>query len=229
MSDLHGNLPIYPSDWWGDLHECELLLICGDILPLNIQTNIPSSKKWLLEEFKPWAESLPVEQVMFIGGNHDFVCERSKQDVYDMFTRNDKVTYLHNDYYDYISNQDSKTYRIAGTPYCKIFGNWAFMLRNDNLRNKYNKLPDNIDVLISHDAPKIKEIGVIHQGFQTGVDAGNAVLADVILEKKPKYCFCGHIHSGDHNIVEYEGIKFSNTSVVNEYYDLVNSPLIIRL
>ena len=35
ISDLHGHLPIYPSPYWEGIEECELLLICGDILPLR--------------------------------------------------------------------------------------------------------------------------------------------------------------------------------------------------
>lgn len=70
ISDLHGHLPIYPSSYWEGIEECELLLICGDILPLNIQMDMTASQKWLIEEFKPWAAELPVEQVVFIAGNH---------------------------------------------------------------------------------------------------------------------------------------------------------------
>ena len=38
MSDLHGELP--------DAHEvAEITLICGDIIPLRMQRNIPQSQK----------------------------------------------------------------------------------------------------------------------------------------------------------------------------------------
>ena len=77
ISDLHGNLPIYPSKYWEGIEECELLLICGDILPLSIQSNMPRSRDWLIEDFKPWAASLPVEQVYFIAGHHDFWFEKN--------------------------------------------------------------------------------------------------------------------------------------------------------
>lgn len=230
ISDLHGFLPEYPNTkFWEELSECELLLICGDIVPLSVQTDMQGSKWWLLEKFKPWAASLPVEKVLFIGGNHDFICERKKKEIHEWFSRHDKVTYLHNEWYDHISVQDSKVYRVFGTPYCKIFGNWAFMRGNDILRTKYWEMPENVDILISHDAPMIEEVGVIHQGWQRGTDAGNEVLAEAILEKKPKYCFCGHIHSGDHNIIEHEGIKFANTSIVDERYELTYPPAYVRL
>ena len=70
ISDLHGNLIPYPSWYWRELDQCEILLICGDIIPLNIQHNIPKSKEWLLNDFKQWCKSLPVEKIFFIAGNH---------------------------------------------------------------------------------------------------------------------------------------------------------------
>lgn len=229
ISDLHGYLPIYPSEYWNGIEECEILLICGDILPLNIQTNMPKSKDWLIVDFKLWASDLPVEKVYIVAGNHDFWFERNSLESHSIFSKYDKVTYLCNEFTDYLSTQDSKVYRIFGTPYCKIFGNWAFMRNNEFLAQKYNEIPENVDIFISHDAPKVSDIGLIKEGNWSGTDAGNPVLAKYILEKKPKYAFCGHIHSGNHEIQEVEGIKFANTSVVNERYDLFYKPLIIRI
>lgn len=228
ISDLHGYLPIYPSKYWDGIEECEILLICGDILPLNIQTNMPKSKDWLIVDFKLWASDLPVEKVYIIAGNHDFWFERNSLEAHSIFSKYDKVTYLCNEFADYISIQDSKVYRIFGTPYCKIFGYWAFMRGNEFLAQKYNEIPENVDIFISHDAPKVSDVGMIKEGW-SGTDAGNPVLAKYILEKKPRYAFCGHIHSGNHELQEVEGIKFANTSVVNEHYDLFYKPLIIRI
>lgn len=39
-------------------------------------------------------------------------------------------------------------------------------------------------------------LGEIH----TGAWAGNPWLADEIMRKQPDYCFCGHIHSGNHEL-----------------------------
>lgn len=229
ISDLHGYLPIYPSKYWDGIEDCEILLICGDILPLSIQTNMPKSKDWLIVDFKLWASDLPVEKVYIIAGNHDFWFERNSLEAHSIFSKYDKVTYLCNEFADYISTQDSKVHRIFGTPYCKIFGNWAFMRNNEFLAQKYNEIPENVDIFISHDAPKVSDVGMIKEGNWSGKDAGNPVLAKYILEKKPKYAFCGHIHSGNHELQEIEGIKFANTSIVNERYDLFYKPLIVRI
>lgn len=225
MSDLHGILPQWEDSIFNDV---ELLLICGDIIPLNIQFNMPESYKWLKEDFTSWINSLGVKQTVFIAGNHDAYMEQHHKDMKVLFSNN--IKYLKNESFDYISD-DGRVYKIFGTPYCKLFGTWPFMRENDILYNKYSEIPENLDILISHDAPRIKDLGCIKQeGFLWyGTEAGNELLANAILEKKPSYCFCGHIHSGEHNLQEINGIKMANTSLVNENYNLVYKPLILTI
>ena len=229
VSDLHGNLPIYPSEYWEGIEECELLLICGDILPLRIQTDMLESRLWLTEEFKPWAASLPVEQVFFIAGNHDFWFERNDLTAHQIFSSHDKVRYLKNEYVDYISYQDSKIYHIFGTPYCHIFGNWAFMRDEETLAKKFSQIPGNVDILISHDAP-YGTSDVCFEGWAAdGRHKGCPELRDAIIASKPRYNFHGHLHSTNHGEELLGETKVYNTSILNEQYELVYEPLIIRL
>ncbi len=219
-SDLHGNLPT--------IEECEMLLICGDILPLKIQMNHRKSKKWLLNEFKEWIKSQPVEQTVFIAGNHDFYCESHEEDMKNLF--NSEIKYLCNSHYDYISDE-GKVYRIFGTPYCKQFGLWAFMRDDDTLESYYRVMPGNCDIVISHDAPRLNELGCIRaEGSRWyGTDAGNEVLAKAILSAKPKYAFCGHIHSGQHEVQNIQGVNMANVSLVDETYTANYKPLYLNI
>ena len=229
VSDLHGNLPIYPSYFWDGLEDCEMLLICGDIFPLSIQTDMIRSKKWLLEEFKPWAASLPVEQIFFIAGNHDFWFERNDLTAHQIFSSHDKVRYLKNEYVDYLSTQDSKVYRIFGTPYCHQFGNWAFMRDEEMLSKKFSQIPGNVDILLSHDAP-YGTSDICFEGFPANKGhIGCPELRDAIIEKKPSYCFHGHLHSSNHGEEILNETKVYNTSILNEKYEIVFEPLIIRI
>lgn len=63
MSDLHGDLP--------EIKSCDLVLICGDSVPLNVQASTNGTKKWYKNKFKTWADNLPCEKVIFIAGNHE--------------------------------------------------------------------------------------------------------------------------------------------------------------
>lgn len=66
LSDLHGTL-LPGEDYF---EPCELVCLCGDIVPLNVQANSRKTRQWLINEFKPWCESLPCDKVIFIAGNH---------------------------------------------------------------------------------------------------------------------------------------------------------------
>lgn len=230
ISDLHGNLPIYPSPYWKGLEECELLFICGDILPLRFQTDMVESRRWLIEEFKPWAASLPVEQVYFIAGNHDFWFERNDIEARKIFSLNDKITYMKNEYLDYYSSiQDSKTYRIFGTPYCHIFGNWAFMRGEETLAEKFSQIPDDVDILISHDAPYGTSDICLEGWAADGRHKGCPELRDAIIASKPKYCFHGHLHSTNHEEEILDETKVYNVSILCEDYSLKYKPLMLRI
>lgn len=70
-----------------------------------------------------------------------------------------------------------------------------------------------LNIVISHDAPKLCGLGVIHQRFDRE-DAGNPWLADEMLRKHPRYTFCGHIHSGEHELQTLDDMKMANVSLV---------------
>lgn len=229
ISDLHGNLVCYPSDYWKDLWECEVLFICGDILPLEIQQDMIKSIEWLTEEFKPWAENLPVEKVFFIAGNHDFWFERNDVAAHKLFPQSQKITYLKNELVEYISSQDSKTYKIFGSPYCKIFGLWPFMRSADILARKFNEIPENIDILFTHDAPYGTSDICLEDRWADGSHIGNKQLQEAVIAKQPRYHFHGHLHSSNHE-EEVLGItKVFNTSILDERYLIMYDPLIIRI
>lgn len=230
ISDLHGYLPIYPSKYWEGIEKCELLLICGDIIPLYIQFDNPASKKWLLNDFLTWANSLPVNKILFIAGNHDQVMERDDNWMHKNFSKCTKVTYLKNELYTYI-NCYGKEYKIFGTPYCHQFGNWPFMYSNEVLKEKFSKIPKDLDILITHDPPTLGEVGVIldREAWNYRKQCGNQILTEVILNVTPKHVFSGHIHSGNHQLCDIESIKLANVSVVDELYNMTYKPLVYEI
>lgn len=220
-SDLHGILPEIKEP-------CELVLICGDIMPLRMQRNIPQSEKWLKTEFADWVKSLPCEGVVMVGGNHDFAIANMyqqplKQNAILRTPTNGKLVLLENNTYTHISDS-GKTYTIWGTPFCKIFDNWAFMYEPETLKEAYATMPEYCDIVLSHDAPQICGLGVIHQRMNR-VDAGNPWLADEMLRKHPRYTFCGHIHSGGHELQSFDDMKMANVSLVDETYTETFKPL----
>lgn len=219
-SDLHGFLP--------EVEPVDLFMICGDIMPLEIQCNMPKSEKWLKGPFSTWANNLPAEKVIFIAGNHDFWFEtytatNKPQEIFS----GDKIVYLKDNFYTY--NHEDKNYLIYGTPYCKLFGMWAFMTDPTGLAEIYSNIPYGCDILLTHDAPKMLDLGMIKDGKWAGEDAGNPILADEILRKQPRYNFCGHIHSGEHELQDFNNMQFANVSLVGEDYKIHNTPLYLDI
>ena len=146
-----------------------------------------------------------------------------------------KENYIGN--FEYIDD-NGNSILFYGTPWCHQFGNWAFMASDEFIKNKYEKIPNNIDILITHDPFSLGTVGTIQEGYYTGEQAGNKVLTDTIihLENPPKIVFSGHIHTGNHNldtfsIANKDGkvntIKFMNVSLLNEDYNHVYDPAYI--
>jgi Icc-related predicted phosphoesterase len=224
LSDLHGTLlPV--EDYF---EPCELVCICGDIVPLNIQTNNKKTMKWLVNKFKPWCESLPCDKVIFIAGNHDFGFS-NLDFMYTLFPKDKKVTYLFHENYIYTS-KSGKEYSIFGTPYCKLFGNWAYMESDSVLDNLFKDIPENLDILLTHDQPYgWGDILLDDVIWNTGDHIGNKPLTKAVMQKQPKYMFTAHLHSTTHECVEIGTTKRYNVSIKNEKYDPVYNPLIINI
>lgn len=227
ISDLHGYLPeiTEPAD---------IMLIAGDISPLNIQFNKPMMKLWLENDFAYWIKSLPVDKVYMVAGNHDAYFEGiNPMNLAELKTQCDfKLIYLLNDFV--VHRHNGEEYKIFGTPYCHIFGGWPFMREDEYMEAKFQEIPDECDIIISHDPPY--GLCAVDQILQTArwsnhhlEHVGNPPLAKRLLEIKYKLLVCGHIHSGDHDVSEVNGGKIVNVSLKDEHYLPTYEPFYIEI
>ena len=221
ISDLHGYLP--------KIEPCELVLICGDIVGLHAQRYPKSCKEWYIDWFKPWVNELPCDKVLFIPGNHEVGMEGHEEEYKRLFGPHDKATVLFHESYEYLGS-DGKTYKIFGTPYCKIFGNWAYMRPNSDLKEKFSEIPEGLDILLTHDVvygyadQSLQDIG-----WGTEEHFGTVELRNAILEKKPKLHLSGHIHTANHNLIMIGDTKHYNVSYLDEKYTPVFKPLYLDI
>ena len=85
--------------------------------------------------------------------------------------------------------------KIYGTPWQPMFCGWAFNLeRGEKLLQKWDLIPDDTDILITHTPP-------VGYGdlCATGVRAGCVDLLTTVQKRvKPKYNIYGHIHEGSY-------------------------------
>lgn len=226
ISDIHGYLPTIEEP-------ADILLIAGDISPLEIQFDKPKMKIWLETEFAYWIKGLPVERVFLIAGNHDSYLESiSKANILALQQACVKLTYLKNEVCDYVDSY-GQVWTIFGTPYCHIFGNWPFMRSDKYMTEKFKQIPDEVDIIISHDPPfAAGDVDVIleapqHRFERMFTHLGNDPLRDRIEKVNYKLLVCGHIHGGSHDF--NEEWKSVNVSYLNEYYEPHYDPFYITL
>ena len=234
FSDPHGNLPPITEPF-------DLMLIGGDICPAH-DHYYWYQRGWLSTEFVKWVRELPFKdkssKVVFIGGNHDMYLDHepnpNKGDFSSIYTDiikpcGGRLVYLEDDEYVFKKEAEGgkiESLKIYGTPWCKIFGEWWFMRPDDKLKIIYDAIPDDLDILLTHDAPDIQGCGKITMGPWAGENAGNKVLADAVRKKEPKYCFFGHIHSASHTLTKVyrKNTHIRCVSLLDEDYYPLFSP-----
>lgn len=226
ISDLHGHLP-------KNLPGGDLLLIAGDIVPLQVQTSIGESLAWLIEKFFKWAAGLPYARIIFIAGNHDFFFDKHWGPGADDLKTNPKwpsnLIYLENEDYEFI--KDDKVWRVWGSPNIQNLERWAFYQPKDVLYKTFSKIPYDTDILVTHQPPAIKNYGKIQDpsSFHNGTDCGSKELAEVIQDRDIKLHVFGHIHSGEHKPEDINGTIYANVSIKDETYKAIYKPLNIEL
>jgi Icc-related predicted phosphoesterase len=227
VSDLHGYLPEITES-------ADIMLIAGDVSPLNIQFNKPKCKKWFETEFAYWIKSLPVDKVYMVAGNHDAYFEgMNPMNLAELKHQcSFKLIYLENAYI--VHRHNGEEYKIFGTPYCHIFGNWPYMVSDEYMERLLLEMPEECDIIISHDPPY--GIGQVDQilesrrhNRETPESLGNPPLAKQLTKTKFKLLVCGHIHSGDHNPFEFNGGIVVNVSIKDENYQPNYQPFYIEL
>lgn len=250
ISDIHGYLE-KPEN----MPEGDVLCICGDIVPLEIQRDYEQSIAWFCLEFVPWTDSLPYKKVIFVSGNHDFFLEqlhkKGEQVVWDdehqvwakEYRWRSPVEVLkkllpgdnkgkHKLIYLCDNSVEIEGKRFYGSPWIADLKNWAFFLSEDELQKKWSNIPKKCDVLMTHMPPRYKGVGeVIQRGqFNTGANYGSESLAKAILERDIRFAISGHVHSGCHSLQEStEGHYLANVSLKNEDYSVQYFPLVFEI
>ena len=229
MSDMHGYLP-------KDVEECDVVCICGDVVPLEYQSDMVRSISWLHLKFFPWINSLHCDKVIMIPGNHDFVFEwlgpqssRTPSEVMKKLLldhkKDSKLVILWDNSYDY------KGYRFYGFPWIPDLHRWAFYKDHDELVNRCNNIPKKCDVLLTHCPPRYGRQGMVYQpnNFNHMNDFGCKELAEAMTHRDIKWCLSGHVHTGSHSVEEHYMTKCVNVSLLDEDYKPVFEPTIIEL
>ncbi|BBM86047.1 metallophosphatase domain-containing protein [Candidatus Uabimicrobium amorphum] len=187
----------------------ELCIPPGDVfIHAGDATNIGRIHE--LQSFSAFVNSLPHPHKIIIAGNHD--------PCYEQYNFCD---FFHNAHFlvdECIVIDNIKFYGSPWTP-----AHWAYHCEKDSLQDKWQNIPHDVDVLITHMPPaKILDFDVNAHKHQ-----GCKYLAKRVQQIQPKYHIFGHVHSnGTH---QWNRTTFINASVCGNRYQLEYPPSVFYL
>ncbi len=195
----------------------DLLIHAGDISSMGYQHEIQQFCKWYngLENY---------DHKVFIAGNHDWGFQDNTEKVMEIVNSYKGIDYLQDDTLLVGGENYDDMIKIWGSPWQPEFYNWAFNLprRGEELREKWNLIPTDVDLLVTHGPA----YGYVDRVIGRPENLGCELLAEAIKTKKPKIHVCGHIHSGYGYIFDGQ-THYINASVLNEQYNYTNKPLTV--
>lgn len=174
-----------------------------------------------VHKFGKWLKSLPHKDKIVIAGNHDrsfeylpeyaegILRDATDKTVHYLMDKAITVQGLH----------------IYGSPWTPEFCDWAFNVPRGSLWKKWSKIPDRLDILVTHGPPSGDLGGVLPQEKE---EVGDPELLERIQQVRPRLHVCGHVHSG-YGLRERFGIRFANAAVLDESYQLAHKPIVIDL
>jgi Icc-related predicted phosphoesterase len=189
----------------------DVLIHAGDF------TNVGSVKD--VERFDAWLGSLPHKYKIVIAGNHERGWDQPDRSLEKNFSKSAGIIYIE----DAAVQIDGILFH--GSPWTPTFGyDWAFNAdRGVIIRNFWNAIPFDTDVLITHGPPMgilDRALGVTHVGCED--------LAKAVTVLSPRLHVFGHIH-GDYGQRKIGETTYVNASICNESYEPINQPITFEL
>lgn len=198
MADTHGQLEHV------NIPEGDVLIIAGDVCRGRSLQELKYLNNFL--------GALPHAHKVLIAGNHDLVMEQlGRVELERIFTH---AVYLED------SGVTINGLNFWGSPWQPEFFNWAFNLPIGRaLAEKWAKIPDNTDVLVTHGPPH----GILDLTMR-GKKVGCEELLKTVKRIKPRAHIFGHIHEGYGQVKKF-GIRFVNASTCTLRYQPINPPI----
>ena len=179
-----------------------------------------SWREWV--SFLAWLETLPHKHKVIIAGNHDEHCEAFPESAKEVIPKG--VHYLNE------SGVTIEGVTFWGSPWTPQFFNWSFMYDRAEGEQRWAKIPDKVDVLITHGPPAgiLDTVMRFNKGEYEPESTGCLDLYHRVLKVQPKVHVFGHIHEGYGQLTK-GGTVFVNASSCTEHYKPINPPQVVEL
>lgn len=210
ISDTHNKHKQITSSLKGG----DILIHAGDISSMGYEHEVT--------EFCKWFDSIDnYDTKIFIAGNHDWGFQNNVEKISQIVNTYKTIDYLQDENMG-VQVGDNPMVNIYGSPWQPEFYDWAFNLPKNGpgLMSKWQAIPDNTDILITH-GPAYGFLDDVTG--RRGQHLGCELLAERIKEFKPKIHVCGHIHTGWGHYFDGHTHYF-NASVLDERYTFTQSP-----
>ncbi len=193
----------------------DILIHAGDLTGRGYITEI--------ENFMKWYDKINnYDTKVFIAGNHDFGFQDENEKLRGLLTGYKTIDYLEDELMMVGEDYDNMI-KIWGTPWQPEFFDWAFNLpRGEKLKEKWDMIPLNTDILITHGPP----FGKLDYVKYPNQNVGCEELMKRVEEIKPKIHVFGHIHEG-YGYVFDGNTHFINAAVLNGRYEYRNKPVTV--
>lgn len=184
ISDTHGQHEKVKVD------KCDVLICCGDVAGRNKEAEYESFFTWFCDQ--------PAAHKLFVPGNHD------------------KMTHMYGESKFWDCNilidcgLSISGFEFWGSPWSPKYGNWRWQMADPWLFDKFNAMPQKLDVLITHGPPKY----ILDMSYRQE-HIGSESLLEVVSRRDIRYNVFGHVHEHG-GCVQTEGpTTFINAAVVD--------------
>lgn len=233
ISDTHGRLEAAWNAWSGPerrsrVPEGDVLVHAGDFTSTGRLTEVRS--------FRAMMDSIDwLDHQVIIAGNHETTFDaafyrtngpRFHRPVEDASVCRAALLAGSSPRLHYLENTGIRLCGLEfwGSPYTPSYFDWAFNLeRGAELRSMWAKIPDRLDVLVTHGPP------ARHGSFAaTRVDAGCEDLLARVLDVAPALHVFGHIHEG-YGVTREGSTVFVNAATCTLRYRAENAAVVVDL
>lgn len=177
-------------------------------------------------DFAYWLSTLPHKDIVICAGNHDWLAESDP-----LLAKNIIEGSRENVHFLLHEAKNIQNIKFFASPFTPTFFNWAFNLdRGEPIKQKWDLIPNDVDVLITHGPP----FGILDV---VGPDFRNKVAKHVGCEELRKKIdtmdnlkvhISGHLHNS-YGYIKEKNKTFISAASLNDRYNVANRPILFNI
>lgn len=101
---------------------------------------------------------------------------------------------------------------------------WEFMHSEEFLEGLYSQVPNDIWL-----TPALGDLLPPSRWSQESIHAGGQSLAEAIQRIKPRYVFCGHLHTCKDKYLKLDNTEIYNVSILDNDYHISYEPAYLEI